>query len=252
MWKVVDLSHPWGMDTPPWVGYPSPKITYTQRLPYNKIVSQWIETSLHIGTHMDAPLHGTPGGCDMASIPLDQLVGDGVIVDISADVGDWGFITPEMITKRADVRKGDILLYHTGYHDYYTYGKTPDEERYMCKHPGPLSPEFARWVVDMQFKWIGFDLGSGDHPMNTTIRDMRADLAREFEAKVGKPMEEIFPRKDFFFMHRIPFAARIPHVENIGGDIDQVLNRRCRIGAFPWKFKGGEASICRVVAFLDT
>jgi len=53
-------------------------------------------------------------------------------------------------------------------------------------------------------------------------------------------------------MHRIPFAARIPHVENIGGDIDQVLNRRCRIGAFPWKFKGGEASICRVVAFLDT
>ncbi|HEY7677389.1 MAG TPA: cyclase family protein, partial [Candidatus Methylomirabilis sp.] len=93
MWKVVDLSHPWGMDTPPWVGYPSPKITYTQRLPYNKIVSQWIETSLHIGTHMDAPLHGTPGGCDMASIPLDQLVGDGVIVDISADVGDWGFIT---------------------------------------------------------------------------------------------------------------------------------------------------------------
>jgi kynurenine formamidase len=65
-------------------------------------------------------------------------------------------------------------------------------------------------------------------------------------------MEEIFPRKDFFFMHRIPFAARIPHVENIGGDIDQVLNRRCRIGAFPWKFKGGEASICRVVAFLDT
>jgi len=23
------------------------------------------------------------------------------------------------------------------------------------------------------------------------------------------------------------------------------------VGAFPWKFVGGEASICRIVAFLD-
>jgi len=29
-----------------------------------------------------------------------------------------------------------------------------------------------------------------------------------------------------------------------------VLNRRCHIGVFPWRFEGGEASICRVVAFL--
>jgi kynurenine formamidase len=30
-----------------------------------------------------------------------------------------------------------------------------------------------------------------------------------------------------------------------------VLNRRCQIGAFPWKFVGGEASICRIVAFIE-
>lgn len=51
-------------------------------------------------------------------------------------------------------------------------------------------------------------------------------------------------------MHRVPFRQHILHVENLGGDLDQVLNTRCLIGVFPWKFIGGEASISRVVAFL--
>ena len=52
-------------------------------------------------------------------------------------------------------------------------------------------------------------------------------------------------------MHKIPFAHNITHVENVGGDIDEVLNTRCRIGAFPWKIIGGDGCICRVIAFLD-
>jgi kynurenine formamidase len=30
-----------------------------------------------------------------------------------------------------------------------------------------------------------------------------------------------------------------------------VLNRRCVTGAFPWNFVGGDASICRIIAFLE-
>ncbi len=37
----------------------------------------------------------------------------------------------------------------------------------------------------------------------------------------------------------------------VGGDIERVLNTRCIIGAFPWKFEGGEACPCRILAFLD-
>ena len=37
----------------------------------------------------------------------------------------------------------------------------------------------------------------------------------------------------------------------MGGDIERVLNTRCIIGAFPWKFEGGEACPCRILAFLD-
>ena len=38
--RLVDLSHPWNMHTPGWVGYPGSKIYYTQTLQTNRIVSQ--------------------------------------------------------------------------------------------------------------------------------------------------------------------------------------------------------------------
>ena len=56
MTRLVDLSHPWGMHTPPWVGYPSTKIYYFQRLSGGGVCSQFIETSLHMGTHLDDQL----------------------------------------------------------------------------------------------------------------------------------------------------------------------------------------------------
>jgi kynurenine formamidase len=52
-------------------------------------------------------------------------------------------------------------------------------------------------------------------------------------------------------MHAVPFPKGIVHAENVGGDLAALGTRRCIIGAFPWKFVGGEASICRIVAFLS-
>jgi kynurenine formamidase len=40
-------------------------------------------------------------------------------------------------------------------------------------------------------------------------------------------------------------------VENVGGQIDDVLDRRIRFACFPWRFQGGEAAFCRAVAFVD-
>jgi len=62
--------------------------------------------------------------------------------------------------------------------------------------------------------------------------------------------DELFPVDDLFVMHKVPFRHGITHVENLGGDVEQALNRRCLIGAFPIPIEGGEASPCRVVAFL--
>src|SRR5262249_49528164 len=81
--RLVDLSHPWNMHTPGWVGYPGSKIYYTQTLQTNRIVSQRVETSLHVGTHLDGPMHAADGAGDIASLPLTKLVHEGVIVDVS-------------------------------------------------------------------------------------------------------------------------------------------------------------------------
>ncbi len=248
--KLVDLTHTFTIHTPGWVGYPSPKLSYFQRHATHGIVSQLLELPLHAGTHIDGEMHIVSGGADIASMPLDRLCGEGVIVDLSDEMEDWSVITPRMITERVEVKKGDILVYHTGYHRYYNGGSQEDEERYFLRHPGG-GRELAEWIVEMELAWTGFDCGSGDHPMNTTIRYKRPDAAKEFEARAGRSVEEVFPHDDMFVMHRLPFKRGIVHVENMGGDIEQALDRRCHIGAFAIPIEGGEASPCRMVAFLD-
>jgi kynurenine formamidase len=248
--RLVDLTHVFSIHTPGWVGYPSPKLSYFQRHATHGIVSQWLELPLHSGTHFDGEMHIVSGGADLASVPIDRLCREGVIVDLSEELEDWSVITPEMITSRMEVKQGDILIYNTGYHRYFNGGAEEDEERYFLRHPGG-GRRMAEWIVDMQLAWTGFDCGSGDHPMNTSIRHKRPDATRAFERAVGKTVDEVFPEEDLFVMHRVPFRAGITHVENMGGNLDDALNRRCLIGAFPIPIEGGEASPCRVVAFID-
>jgi kynurenine formamidase len=248
--KLVDLTHVFSIHTPGWVGYPSPKLSYFQRHATHGIVSQWLELPLHSGTHFDGEMHIISGGADLASVPLDRLCREGVIVDLSDELDDWSVITPEMITSRMEVKKGDILIYNTGYHRYFNGGPEEDEERYFLRHPGG-DRRLAEWIVEMELAWTGFDCGSGDHPMNTSIRYKRPDAARAFEREVGKSVDDAFPEDDLFVMHRVPFRAGITHVENMGGSLKDALNRRCLIGAFPIPIQGGEASPCRVVAFID-
>lgn len=248
--RMVDLTHPFSIHTPGWVGYPSPKLSYFQRHATHGIVSQWLETPLHAGTHFDGEMHIVSGGKDMASVPLETLCREGVVADLSDIMEDWSIITPKDITDRVEVKKGDILLINTGWYRFFNGNPEEDEERYFLRHPGGTR-ELAEWFVEMELAWTGIDCGSGDHAMNTTIRDKRPDARRAFEAQVGKSVDEAFPPEDLFVMHRVPFRAGITHVENLGGNLDQVSNVRCTIGAFPLPIEGGEASPCRVVAFLD-
>ncbi len=84
-------------------------------------------------------MHATDGRTgDMASLPLDYLVSHGVVVDLAPQVSDWSAITPAMIEKSgAEIRDGDILILHTGWHKYYEGQSQQDLVRYFCYHPGP-------------------------------------------------------------------------------------------------------------------
>jgi arylformamidase len=106
-------------------------------------------------------------------------------------------------------------------------------------------------VLERGIRRLAVDAGSADHPMNTVIRRMRPDEAARAEAKLGRSLDEVFPVDDYQVMHVELFPHDVIHIENLGGAIDEVLDRRIRFGCFPWRFEGGEAAFCRAVAFLD-
>jgi kynurenine formamidase len=74
---------------------------------------------------------------------------------------------------------------------------------------------------------------------------------KRFEERHGRKLADIFPPEKALLMHTQLFPHNLIHAENVGGDIDQVLNRRVTIGAFPWRFVGGDACIARIVAFVE-
>ena len=256
--KMYDLSIPTSILTPPWPTYEPLQVKFFKRLAPNGANGMLITTSNHVGTHLDGPLHFDTAGRDIASLELEKLVGPGVVVDLSDQAEDWGIYTPEDITSRVEVKKGDILVINTGYHKYGFDQPEADERRYMLRHPGP-SIDFMEWAQEMEIKWIGVDCGSADHPMNTKIRDWEPAEAeacdRLFQEKYGKTLNEIYEwPTNYQAMHIQMFPEKygeIIHVECMGGQIAELSNKRVIIGCFPWKFKDGEAAFCRVVAFEE-
>ena len=172
---LVDLSQPWSNLTPGWPTYSAPIIQWAKKLSTERVNAQRIETMLHVGTHIDAALHFVTNGKDVASLPLARLYGPAAVADVSDRCADYDIYEPEDITAKVEVREGDILIIHTGYHRYAFDQPEGDEVRYFCKHPGP-NRRFAEWCLDMKLRWIGVDCGSADHPMNTIVRRLRPDL----------------------------------------------------------------------------
>ncbi len=258
--KLYDLSQPLNQDAPFWPYYPPFEVKYIKRKAEHGVNAQYIQTSNHMGTHLDAPRHFVTGGMTIDQIPLEWLYGDGVIVDLTDEMDELAVYTPKMIETRVEVRKGDILFLHTGWHRYAQFGDEPDEEKYIHRHPG-AHPGLVQWLLDKEIHIWGVDEISTDHPMNLPIGRFlgkgmhgHCDKVRAAcEEKFGDQMDELFPDDAYQLTHNALFPHNCMHVENLGGDIaaPEIQNRRITLGVFPWKFKGGEAAFCRAVAFVE-
>ena len=152
--KIVDMTHVMNVHTPGWVGYAGNKMYYAQNLQTQMIVAQRIDTALHVGTHFDGAMHATDNRKgDMASLPLDYVVNRGVVVDISGKMSDWAVITPDIIESAgADIREGDILILHTGWHRHYEGQPQQDLVKYFCYHPGP-NLDTLHWMSRLGPGW---------------------------------------------------------------------------------------------------
>jgi len=260
--KVLDLSQNWDTNTPGFARYDGPSIKWVKRVAFEGVGGMEITSTLHVGTHLDAPNHFITNARGIGELPIEFLVGPACVVDLQKmGLGDYQIYGPEHFERWEQqtgikIERGDILVIHTGYHRFYPANWTascgpiePDETRYFIKHPGPTR-QFADWVKARGIRWLAIDAGSADHPMNTVIRQVRPDLAKKCSAALGRPLEEIWPDDDIQVMHYDLFPHEIIHIENAGGEIDRILDQRVTVGCFPWRFIGGEAAFCRFVAFV--
>jgi arylformamidase len=257
--EMIDMTVPFSVQTPQWLNYVPLSVTYTKR-----VGGQYFgmgrngsicNASIHLGTHMDGEKHFYPNGRSIGQVPLSEWVGPGVIADISEVVSDSSVYTPQMIMDQVEVRKGDILVIKTGWNKFGWCSKDSDEFRYMVKHPGP-SPDFSRWAIEMQLKWIGVDAVSADHPMNTIMRIWHPKTFAEANAKLirdfGKDWDQLYPLKDFYQdMHLNLFPKRIVHAENLAGAIANAKSGRYFIGCYLQKAMEAESMWGRFVAFKE-
>jgi arylformamidase len=267
--KLYDLTQDLSIFTPPWPGDKSLEIRFFKRVTgaygggqgANGQLISWSNT---VGTHLVGERAFHSGGRALADVPLSDLCGPGVVVDISDAVSDYGLYTPEMITERAMVKEGDILIINTGYHRYSwdqpdifnenaQGGVESKEFGFLIRHPGP-SPEFFKWALDMKLKVVGVDCGCAEHPMNTPIRYMHAREFEKAEAKLreqyGKSWDEMFPPEEYYELthHTMP-KAHLLLAESIVGDINRLNNQRAWIMIQPIPFMEVGTAWSRVVAY---
>ncbi len=267
--KMYDLTQGCSIYTPPWPGDKALEVHFFKRLTgaygggqgANGQILNWSNT---VGTHLVGERAFHSGGRAIANIPLKDLCGQGVVVDISDLVSDYSLYTPEMIMKKATVKKGDILIINTGYHRYSwdlpdvkskdaQGGVESKEFGFLVRHPGP-SPDFYQWALDMKLKVIGVDCGCAEHPMNTPIRRMHENHFKKAEEKLkaeyGKTWDEMFPQDEYYEMtHTKMPKAHLVFVESIVGDIAKLKNERAWIMIQPIPFMETEAAWSRVVAY---
>ncbi len=260
--KIHDLSQPLNADAPFWPFYPPFEVKYIKRKAEHGVNAQYIMTSNHMGTHLDAPRHFVTGGKTIDELPLEWLYGPGVIVDLSDMLGELDVFRPADIEARADVQDGDILFIHTGWHKHAQFGDDPDEEKYIQRHPGPHH-SIVDWLLDKKIHLWAVDMISTDHPMNLPIgrflgkgglehwQRVRAQVEEKFGG--SDAVDELFPDGAYQLTHNALFPHDCFHVENLGGEIGNpdLHNKRITLGAFPWMFKGGEAAFCRAMAFTE-
>ena len=251
--KLVDMSQPFGQGTPLWPYFPEVKIERFHYHAKSGVLTQWITAPMHCSTHADSPIHvlsedKLKGPKYTHEIPLECYYGTGVVVSIPKK--KWEKIMPEDLENvRPKIEKGDIVIINSGWHKYFG-----DNDQYFCYSPG-LYKEAGEWFVEKGVKAVGVDQQALDHPLATAIGPhgigpIRPDICAEYKAETGRDAGEDFPLWEP--NHKLLLGNGIMGFENVGGDIDQATGMRCTIAGFPIKWVGGDGSMVRLVAIIDS
>jgi kynurenine formamidase len=230
---AVDLSHDYSDQTIFWPtaeGFRLDKVADGMTPQGYYYAANTFATAEHGGTHLDAPVHFAQGRWSVDQIPLEQLIGEAAVVDVSAKCAtqpDYQVtaVDLEAWERAHESLNGKIVLIRTDYSKRW-----PDAARYLgtaergegavakLHFPG-LHPDAAKWLVNNRaVKAVGIDTASIDYGQST-----------------------------LFETHRVLYERNIPGLENIT-NLDRLPARGATLVALPMKIKGGSGAPLRAIA----
>ena len=193
----IDLTYTLSPSVPRSAMFGPPKFTRIAQIPEQRANITQMDMVVHTGTHVDAPRHFCADGPGMEAIPLDRLMGEGVVIRLELSACEA--ITPEQLAAAAPaVEPGDIVAIDTG---WKTRWETPD----WTRHPY-LSLEATDWLIDKQVKLVAVDTINPDLPYDLRPADfgfpvhcallrrgiLIAEQVANLEALSGKRAEFLF------------------------------------------------------------
>jgi len=244
--RLYELSHVWNSEAPSYPGQADVIMRRGVKHSQHGVLAWRISTSMHTGTHMNAPLHMAQKTDDLAAISPEKLFGNGVVLDIPK--GSYEKITAADLEAAQPVKEGDIVVINTGWHHKYS-----DSLEYYGEAPG-LTEDAAEWLINKKVKIVAMDTPFIDCPMATSMGPHRGGpqmkrLAKAYEDATGRDGTQ--EHSKWYVAHKALAAAGIPTVQQVGGDVDDLSGKRATFAATPWKFEHGDACQIRFVAMTD-
>jgi len=179
--------------------------------PEDHYIMTRIRMSPHIGTHIEAPYHLLQDGGDVATLPLDKLVGQALIMDFAHKMDDEAITLDDIQAYAGRIHAGDIVLLRTGRSSFYRTERAHDRPY--------LENAAVKWLVETGIACLGTDAsGIEKHGAEQQVN------------------------------HLTLFENNIPLVEFMN-NLDQIRSQRVMVCVLPWNMIGAEASPVRAIAF---
>jgi len=148
--KYIDLTYTVVDNMPVFPGDPAMALKQVAAIEKNGYTDHQLSTYMHVGTHMDAPLHMIENGAYMSEIPVGQFTGPGILVDARGKQ-----TIDARVLNGKKMQRGSIVLLFTGYDKKY---RTPE---YDSGYP-KISMDFAEQLVNSKIKILGMDMVNPD------------------------------------------------------------------------------------------
>src|SRR3989344_3321749 len=149
--KIIDLTHTFTKDMPVYPGDPKASLEQVAHIEKDTYNDHKISTVMHVGTHMDAPLHMIANGKTIDELDPAKFIGDGIVINVQ---GKQKIDLSVLEGKKID--SGSVVLLYTGYGSKYR------SDSYFEGYP-ELSEDFANKMVELKVKIVGMDMLGPDY-----------------------------------------------------------------------------------------